>query len=306
MSLESILNSFGIEYVSTPDSKAVNVNCPFCRGTTKGLPDYRFLCGIFRNNSRYHCFRCNRKGSFKYLLKAIADITDEEYDDLFTVVINNNENAVDIVREKMKRVIPKQEEKTLEEISGELITKDNIKDYALLERFIKERKITVETLIKYKCRVCGCVGKYAHRLILPVFDGNKIVSFQARDLTGKAKKKYDNPKISVHNYIYKTEFSNSKHVYIVEGIFDAWRMRYNTVAIFGKSVSKMQSRLLRNLNMNNYIFCLDSDAFSTTIKEMRSLSDYVDRVGIVNLPKGKDPDDLGRWYIEQLPVRWSS
>ncbi len=304
MNIESILTKFGITHINTPEALAVNINCPFCRGTTKGLPDYRFLCGIFKPRGNFHCFRCHRKGSLKYLLQSIEGISDDEYDDLFEVEINNDELPVDLIKEKFKRHKYTKESNLLDSVPGELISENTLTEYILLQRFINKRNIQLSTLIKYKCRFCGYVGKYANRLILPVIENNKVVSFQARDLTNKAEKKYDNPKVSVHEYLYKTEFLDDSHVYIVEGVFDAWRMLYNTVAIFGKTLTKTQKRLLRSLGVKKYIFCLDSDASMYTIKEMNELADYVDEVGMVILPKGKDPDDLGRAKVDQLSIRW--
>lgn len=304
MNIESTLNRFGISYKSNDSAKVTNINCPWCVGQTRGLSDYRFLCGIFNPKGNFHCLRCGRTGSFKYLLKEVAGITDEEYNELFDVQIDDDESVSDIIKSKFQYKKPKFNKKELSDIPGQLITQEIVNESTLLSRFMKDRNLSIDTLITNECRLCGYVGNYANRLILPIFYNNKIVSFQARDLTGKSSKKYDNPVVSISDYLYETRFDDKSHVYIVEGIFDAWRMVHNTVAVFGKSLTKTQKRLLRDLDVEKYIFCLDSDAYYAIIKEMKELADYVDKVGMIMLPKGKDPDNLGREKIEQLPVRW--
>ena len=304
MNIESILNQFGISNKSNDLNTIININCPWCRGSTRGLPDFRFLCGIFKPKGNFHCLRCGRKGSFKFLIQELTDITNKEYDDLFTVNVNNDENITDIIKNKFRQKKNTKENNTLNDIPGVLIDEKVVNDSLLLSTFMTSRNIHLNTLIQYKCRMCSCVGKYANRLILPVIENDEIVSFQARDLTGKSSKKYDNPSVPLSNFLYKTDFVDDSHVYIVEGIFDAWRMQHNTVAVFGKSLTKQQRRLLRKLNVKKYIFCLDSDAYCAIIKETKELMDYVDNVGMIMLPKGKDPDNLGREKIEQLPVRY--
>ena len=303
MKLEEILHKYGITYKAVSEN-VVNINCPLCIGKTSGQSDSKFRCGIFRDTLGYHCFRCHGTGSLFYLLNQIEGISKKEYNDLVDTGQVNNESVAGLIKNKFQTKKKENIPQMLQDLPGTPITKREAEDNQLLSSFMKKRNISLDTLIIYKCRICGCVGDYAHRLILPIYYNGEAVSFQARDITNKARQKFLNPVVNINNYIYPTPFEDKESVYIVEGIFDAWRMQYNTVAVFGKALTKTQRRLLRKLKIKNYIFCLDSDAYYTTIKEIQNLKDYVENVGVVSLPKGKDPDDLGRDVIEQLPIRW--
>ena len=75
-----VLSEASIEYWTegkNVSADTVNVNCPFCPSSAMG-PDPSNHCGIFKETMKFNCWRCNKKGSFAFLV-AILTHTKLEY-----------------------------------------------------------------------------------------------------------------------------------------------------------------------------------------------------------------------------------
>jgi hypothetical protein len=96
----------------------------------------------------------------------------------------------------------------------------------------------------------------------------------------------------------------SRDLYIMEGCFDVvCSVPFNSVCAWGKIITEEQIELLRYFASERFLVCLDSDVDIN--RKMRSLlrvkMETRKKVGIVELPSGKDPGDLGR-DILQCPI----
>lgn len=87
---------------------------------------------------------------------------------------------------------------------------------------------------------------YKYRLVVPITIDKRIVSFQARDITNRARVRYMAcPKSRElvdhkHTLYGLDQCGNSPWAMVVEGIFDAWRMGPGAVATFGIKFTKQQ------------------------------------------------------------------
>ena len=94
-------------------------------------------------------------------------------------------------------------------------------------------------------------------------------------------------------------------VYVVEGIFDAWRMAWNAVATFTHGISRSQRRqLLEHDQIREVVFAWDSDSWTMNVAAARGLAPLV-RAGSVRLPDGEDPDSMGAAGVLDLEVKWA-
>lgn len=97
-----------------------------------------------------------------------------------------------------------------------------------------------ELTTEWDIRATGPIGMYQHRILVPIYHRGEIVSYQGRDITGRAKAKYltcaEKDEVTFHKHIlYGFDEAVKKYhaCIIVEGIFDAWKLGHGAVATFG-------------------------------------------------------------------------
>lgn len=305
--VKKYLEKCGIEVKDS--TKWWNVNCPFCVSKQRHLPDYEHLLGISKQSGIFKCLRCDRRGNLFQILNSLTGISREDYkvlsgQDLYTEedllsqvqnMLNANKPIKDV--EKIKN------NNTSIDIPGIIINEHTVEIYPELHAYLNKRNISIETCKKYGATYCGMGSKYANRIVLPIYKNNIPVCFQARSIFDDVKKKYDTPYgVDLKSYIYTTDIDITKPVYIVEGIFDAWRMNSNTVATFGKMISKKQIQTLLDMEVKTVILTYDLDAMAENIKFRAELSCFFE-IGMVLL-NGKDPDVLGEEHVKSLPIKW--
>lgn len=131
--------------------------------------------------------------------------------------------------------------------------------------YLKERGFSPEALTKYynMQRIAVPLKDRAflsERVFIPVYDGGKLVYWQARDV-------YDLPNTMPY-YICKNGVkslfsfdmaSKQKYVVLSEGVFDAVTIGLNGVGLFGKSITPKQVQQLSTLK-TPIVIGLDPDA----------------------------------------------
>jgi hypothetical protein len=142
----------------------------------------------------------------------------------------------------------------------------------------------------------------SYRIVAPVTLGGKIISYQCRDWTGKARQKYLNclpelESIPLKSTLYGLDQAEGMDsATLVEGVTDAWAIGPGAVACFGIKHRPEQIRELA-WRFQRIDVMFDAEAGPAKIQarkieaELRQLGA---EVNIVRLPKGKDPADIGR------------
>jgi len=309
--LEAILDAVGVytkQRIPRKNStrNAVNINCPFCGDTKAHL-------GIFTSNLRFNCWRCKATGSLRFLLTKLG-LAESVVDRLLSGAIVPRDQAVGLAEEVRRRLnkltpppigpYPQIELPPSWPIDDELV-----EDTQLLAIWLGQRKITVETAMRYDARWTGNTGQFPHRIVMPIYDSQgQVAAWQARDASGKAKTKYlTQGRIS--ELVYWTDLirlENQRHIrlYVVEGIFDAWRMDINTVATFSHAMSRAQRvQIINEPWVREVVLAWDADSYELGKAAARRMSPVV-RAGVVRLPTGEDPDSLGPWSLLELPIEW--
>ncbi len=155
----------------------------------------------------------------------------------------------------------------------------------------------------------------ANRLIVPIINSmGKVIAFGGRVLekTEDGFAKYKNTKetqiFSKKNTLYavnnlknlkkETDFS---YVIMVEGYMDCISLYQagfkNVVASMGTSLTLEQARLLKRY-CNKVLVCFDGDTAGqkATIRSLSIFESEGFDIRVVNLPKGKDPDEIIKEY----------
>ncbi len=304
--IQNILRAFSIPF--RQGAKAINVCCPLCVGKSSRVKDDKFRCGIF-SNGRFWCFRCKRTGSLYYLLSNIVDISKEEF-----LRITEDMPISDGLKTTAQIIRDVQENKTTQSLKpkkvelpdSRLITPDLVKQHTNLKTFLSIRNIPVQTCIDYSARFVGAIGRLSGRLVVPVYnDRGVLIAWQGRDVTGRATNKYFSQGNIMDHLYWSASLELPYRIYIVEGIYDCWRMGYNSVATFSHSISRPQrASLLADETVDELVFCWDADSYGLALEAARDLAPIVDKIGVVKLPEGQDPDSLGGNAVRRLKIEW--
>ena len=138
---------------------------------------------------------------------------------------------------------------------------------------------------------------YKHRIVIPIMWEGELVSFQTRDITNKSKLKYVacpgfRERVDHKTILYGDgKWDRDKPVIVVEGVTDAWKLPWQTVAVFGIQFKLEQCRVLANL-FREVIVVFDEDP--QAIVQSKKLTAKLDMMGVrvrSEFIKG-DPGDM--------------
>lgn len=196
-------------------------------------------------------------------------------------------------------------------------------------RYLEERNITIDIaryfhlrfsmkgVFRYKYSGNEVVQSYKNRIIIPIFDmQGELASFQGRDITGTADKKYLFPPeyASTGRYLYNGHNAvGAQSVVIGEGVFDVMAAKIALdsdpalrgvipIGSFGMSLSTGsggQDQLSQLIRLQNYglqevVMMWDgsSSAIAAACETALLLRRYGFKSRIALLPKDKDPNEV--------------
>lgn len=163
-------------------------------------------------------------------------------------------------------------------------------------RYLRERRISRQTIVRFDLGYCFG-GRYAQRLIFPVYQNGQQVYFTNRYCGDGHPCKSLNPpstpgafrrNLCLLNY---DNVVGRPQVVVVEGPFDAMAAP-NAVALLGKTISTAQVQLLAALvphGLQEVCVVLDADAHADADAVYARLHGHVPQVRVVYLDHG-DPD----------------
>lgn len=297
-----IYANYGIEYWSSGKNVTtgwVNIQCPFCSDHSNHL-------GINPESELYSCWKCGAKGHFIDLLVKLTGLSytickEMVVDSIASFKVRPLDRITDILQgESLEPKIVSGGRARLPE-RFELIAEDTYSP--LLDSYLKRRNILRSILIDAGCGICRS-GEYMNRMIIPVIQEGRLVAYQGADMTGFGNLKYRSSPLSMGNindYLYNYDAIHRRMI-VVEGVLDCWRVGVEAVAAFTSSISKEQIKLIIAKGLDELYLCFDCElkAFYKSIKVSREFEAYIPKVGVIRLPFGKDPDEIGQEKIYQL------
>jgi DNA primase len=160
----------------------IGIQCPFC-------DDQSNHCGINLKAKNFFCFVCGEKGNLIKLLKQIeTGITWQGIKNILAEYLgeafNRDYSKGTVLGPRSKSIIPKEYGKD---------NKDQVLNIAD-KRFLAKEGFTDFRFLKKKYGIIGSKisGKYAYRIIVPIYYYREAVSFVGIDITGKQEIKYKN------------------------------------------------------------------------------------------------------------------
>lgn len=153
---------------------------------------------------------------------------------------------------------------------------------------------------QWQIQSTGPFGPYKHRIMIPIYLGGHLVSYQGRDITGKSELKYKacamEREIIHHKHIlYGLDQVPFDTIVIVEGILDAWRLGPGAVATFGIKTTAQQVKLMLRYPRRIILFdnpTKDPQAGPEAEKLAAILSQKPGVTEIIDLHEWPDPGEM--------------
>ena len=234
--------------------------CPLCGDSKKNPFKKRFNLDYYNGVPGWNCFNCGEHGNFYDIYSIMKGIS---YDDAVERLQNPEWKRGDRRKndEVKKRLDKKKEVKEEIEFTYYNSILEDCKNpperyLNALKNFRQDRKIPQWA----KLYICY-QGRYKNRIIIPIFDNEDIVYFQARRIPKtKLVPKYDNPaspkEIIIVNY---NLFDPDKYIVVSEGIVDAWMVGTQGTTCLGKFISEEFLEKLFAMTKKGVIIALDND-----------------------------------------------
>lgn len=260
--------------------------CPneFCQDTRNHF-------GINLKKPQCKCFKCG----FNNLTKAISILCRLSYKKAKKII----SECYDLQMEEIKESEEKDESQFVKLYNsfGEL--KDIHRNYLISRNFDPDYIIQ-----KYQIRASDNIGDFKYRIVIPIFHGNRIVNFIARDVTSKQSVRYlfcpDEISLMKKSELVYNICEGNDSVILVEGIFDAWRIGNSVISMLSTQYSKGQVSYIVKRKFKRIFILFDSDETGRVkSEELSNILSMYSKVENIELDSG-DPADLTEDDVKYL------
>ncbi len=274
-----------------PDGKVTssrwyNICCPIC--SSKGYKqDTGFHFGINYKYGYTNCWKCRTRHKLTHFLS----IVHAEYDkDDFTF----EEEALRITKAIIK--FPREYINILDMFDPKYPS------YVEALAYI-EKRIGLDLALKMNIGFCN-TGKYANRIIVPMFDvGDNIIYFVGRSIYKHIEPKILNPFGERKSILFNWNIAqNFSEIYLAEGVFGALTMYPYGVAALGKEITDEQIMVILRSKVKIINILLDGSAMQeaySVANKILSLTSKI-KVRVLKLKPECQPDDLSFEHLLRL------
>jgi DNA primase len=246
--------------------------CPNC-------DHYKKKLNVNTTNGYYHCWVCNFSGkSFRTLLKKLK--APKEFYDILCQI---KSKVSSFKTEDTKLFLPSE--------FVPLYNKSSDIGHKHALSYCVKRGLTVHDIVRYNIGYCSD-GVFKNRIIIPSYSAAGDLNFYCGRDIYDSKMKYrlcDSSKDMIGFELF-TDFNHP--LTLVEGVFDAFSVKYNAVPLFGKTLSHSLKLKLMKQKPPRINVLLDNDAIQNSI----GICEFLIQNGIdtrLVLLDGKDPNELG-------------
>jgi DNA primase len=298
------LKSRGILQGERPLGDNLMYRCPFHHGDSENF-------GIHESTGQWNCFKCKKRGRNAGDLMDALGIKDSGI--TAAQVYSFVDVRLEVMRAFEREVTDFSSDRSLVRVQQFPVT-CGILESDIATSYIRGRGLDPDLVASMGTLYCP-YGEYSRRIILPWFDGGKIIGFSARsvdnnDYVRKMLRPADS-KQSLFLYNPTGRKIAGSNVVIVEGEFSAIataHLGYHACGIFGSYLHPGQINLL--IEAASVTLLLDGGVagLSGMQQAERRLSGFVPSLRCVYLSGSEDPadvyarnpDDLHS-YIERRP-----
>lgn len=143
-----------------------------------------------------------------------------------------------------------------------------------------------------------------YRIVIPITNGGRLISWQCRDWTGKAKIKYLTCPPELEAMFHKAtlygldQAKGMTSVFLEEGAFDVWQTGPGALGTFGIGYQPEQVRVLSQFEEVTLIYDSEPQAQIKALSVIRELREYGVITRRVRLAKGADPGSTSRSVLQ--------
>ncbi|MHA2068649.1 MAG: hypothetical protein ACXABY_30165 [Candidatus Thorarchaeota archaeon] len=265
----------------------VNIECRF-------HDDHSNHLGVNLESMKYNCWVCGKKGFITHLIQTIEKCSIAQAN----TIIERFKGAGLEYTEPVKLRYFDQET---------LVLPGNSQFFPSAHlRYLEERGFDpYPTIEKYELHAMGPTGKYKFRIIVPITINGQTVNFVARDITGRAERRYlqcpdSEAIIPAGECLYNIDNAGDT-VIITEGVTDVWRIGDGAIATLGMELTSKRLRLLKEQEIKSAFVLFDSgeDANKRANVAANQLATFFSGVEILLLDSG-DPADLDSDSVKSL------
>ena len=260
----------------------------------------------------WHCFACSRSGHINTLCKEILGqsgfkllnkkYSKDEFDSMSTVIKQADPNevlATPKITITVDGMLSRMNDQCLNYLNGRGI------DFSVARSFG----------MKYLDRGLVNGTPFRDRLMIPVYESGKLMSYEGRDITGNSSKKVLYPSGSSVNTLFDIDnLDRQSPLYIVEGLMDLAILRAdshfkNSTSIFGSSPTRRKALLLNQFK--EIVWIPDNDRAG--FESVQKYSDMIDQtktlINVLPVPSfSKDVGDFPKhkFIISEKRIQWLS
>ena len=233
MNFEKLFLDYKIEHSTKINKHWVNTKCCFCGGSS-------FKLGFSPSENYCTCFACGGHN----LQDALSRILNVKRNQLKEILPDYEGNVI-IRKELNHKKVNK-----LELPSDEFTTAER--------KYLEKRNFNPDYLHeKYKVAGGGIVGKWKHRIIIPILLNGKVISWTARSILSKEKLQeleiprymnlsIDESIIDPKHTLFNLDNCKGKAVILTEGVFDVMRFGDNAICSFGIELTETQINIIKD------------------------------------------------------------
>ena len=271
----------------------IGVQCPFCDDQSDHL-------GLNLESKRGTCFKCSKSTNIIGYLAA---------------KLNNFNKAIEIIEgaipRELKRKVQEEHCSTVDVVRLPIDAQRGLSPAH--KAYLKKRRFNADILEqKFNLHSTGPdsiadYGKWKNRIIIPVVKNYQLVTFTSCSIEENTKFRYihlSNEKSIIHvkQLLFGSEFSNGFNIFVVEGLFDAWRFGAGGIPTWGVKFTDRQVQLLSKYPNITVVGDGDKDGYNFNRKLSSALAVYSD-VKYFDLQEGVDPDLLSKEEINHIKSR---
>jgi DNA primase len=264
----------------------VGINCPFPHGSYR---DVDYFLGIEQTTGKCSCWSC---GSLKPV-EVVSKILNISIPEAFIVLKEYNKGKVYAEYDTISTV-------------SEVTLPPKIPFNPVELEYLKSRNITNENIETYKLQSGGFFGFFAYRIIIPIYQNNRLVSATSRTVVNNDVRYLTMPaqlEVVPHKHtLYAKDFIPGNKVVVVEGPIDAIRGGPGFISTYGTEITSEQIMLLTKYDE----VCILGDDDYAGKKAARRLADQLSILSgtvvysVTHDHTGKDTASLPDEAIKEL------
>lgn len=251
MNIIQLLQDFNVPFSTEGKNVSagwIGLQCPFCADESNHL-------GYNLDGNYFVCWKCNSHGLITTLSK-LLHLSEKEVRE---IVKKYGLFATKLAKEPIVRIRAK----------AHKLPSNTVPLQSNHKRYLESRGFDPDFLEKqWNLLGTGPISKlgnidYKHRIIIPfIWDGQQV-SFDSRDITGKAINRYqacpkDRELIPHKSILYGKQEKWTNKCILVEGPTDVWRFGLNSCAVSGIKYTPSQVRWLGK-TFRQIAVCFDAD-----------------------------------------------